>query len=178
MPQDNHETENRDLSGGVRGRTEEAKVACNPFDYGLVNLSLHLRPCLSTGDRLFKFPLIFEHFGPLSPESLLPPGSLVLSRGFPHLPPPEVAWLHSFSWPSGLHAWPPVPDHVPLYLLHPVSYTSLSFCLPNMMSSFFLLSGIEAPSHEPFCLLNILSLGNCILGTLYILDNIHPLIIS
>jgi hypothetical protein len=78
------------------------------FDCGMITPSLHLIPCLSTGGRLYKVPLpTVGHFHlrsfPLSPESLSPPGSLVYSRGYHHLPPPRVTCFHSFFWPSGLY---------------------------------------------------------------------------
>jgi hypothetical protein len=38
---------------------------------------------------------------------------------------------------------------------------------------FFLLSRIEAPSLEPFCLINFLWSVGCILGILYFFANIH-----
>jgi hypothetical protein len=54
---------------------------------------------------------------PLSSKSISLPRFLLQSRGSPHLPPPEVAYFHSFCWPSGLHSCflPPTPDHVPLF---------------------------------------------------------------
>jgi hypothetical protein len=53
----------------------------------------------------------------LSPESLSPPKSLVLSRESPHLSSLEDEYFHSFCWPSGFFSClplpsPPIPDHV------------------------------------------------------------------
>ena len=134
MPQDNHETENRDLSGGVRGRTEEAKGAWNPFDYGLVNLSLHLRPCLSTGDRLSRslsqcwthwlrsnqWVLKVSHF----------PGLWFFLWGLPtsHFPRLLIS-IHSLG-PLGIPSVPSaISDPVPFFLsLFPI-WVPPSFCL-------------------------------------------------
>jgi hypothetical protein len=41
----------------------------------------------------------------LSPESLLHPRTVGFSRGSP-IPPPTVAYFHSFSWPSGCLSCP------------------------------------------------------------------------
>jgi hypothetical protein len=88
------------------------------FDCGRATSSLHLMPSFYWRWTL-KVPspycrALYPRSFPLSPESLSPPRSPVHSRGSPHLLPPEVAYFHSFYWPSGLHSCSPgpIPDHV------------------------------------------------------------------
>jgi hypothetical protein len=99
---------------------------------------------------------------PLSPEILSPPGSLVYSRGSPHLPSftTEVSYFLSFCWSSGdlFCLLSPIPDHVPLPPLPSPTQVPPSLPLPS------------------FCLLTFLSSVNCILDILYFLANIHLLV--
>jgi hypothetical protein len=111
---------------------------------------------------------------PMNPESVISPGFLVLSRGSPHLPPPEAAYFHSFSWSYGLLLCP----HLilfPLSSLFSLTSPGPSLPLPPVIISFPLLNGIEASSLGPFCLLktDLLWSVGCILGILYFLANIH-----
>jgi hypothetical protein len=116
------------------------------FNCWLVTLSLHLRPCLSTGGGFFEFPLtIVGHWSPaLSPVSLSPHGSLVLSSGSFPIPSPIFPFILLTLWASLLF-----PHHYTFscspVLPSPLPPRSLS---PSVSSDYFLplLSGIEAPS--------------------------------
>ena len=107
---------------------------------------------------------------PLSFESLLPPRSLVHSRGSLHLLTPEVACFYSFCWPSGLQYVSPTqclmrfPSSPP----YPLSHTGSSL-LPLVIAFFSIPSGIEASSLGLFGLLNFLSSLDCILCILHFL---------
>ena len=108
----------------------------------------------------------------LSPESFSPSKSLVHSTVSPHLPPPKIAYFHSFCRPSGLHSCFPTPS--PQYLIT-FSFPPLLFPTqvppslypPIPVIAFFSLpSRIEVSSLGPFCLLTFLSSMDCILGIL------------
>ena len=76
----------------------------------------------------------------LSPKSLSSHRSLVLSRGFSHLPSPKVAYFYSFCWSSGIFSCLSslIPDHVPLFL-SPSSLPLRSLPLSAFCNCFLLL---------------------------------------
>ena len=102
-------------------------------------------------------------FLPLSPESLLPPRSLVHSGGCPQ-PPISQGCLFPFFLlalrASVLFPYP-IPDQVSLTPTpsHPLS--------PLVNAFFSIANGIETSSLKPFCLLIFLSSMDCILAILY-----------
>jgi hypothetical protein len=60
----------------------------------------------------------------LSPVSLSPSRSLIHSRGYPHLLPPEVDCFHSFCWPIGLQSCSSLPYTCSYSLLPPPCHLS------------------------------------------------------
>jgi hypothetical protein len=112
----------------------------------------------------------------MSPKSISLLWSLALSRGLPH--------SHSLrlfiSIPSlGPLGFSPVPSPSPYLILFPfsslppLSHPGPSLPLPPVIISFPLLSGTETSSLGHFCFLLFLNSGDCILGGLYALTNIH-----
>lgn len=105
--------------------------------------SVHLRPCLSTGGGFFKIPLhcsaFWQRSPQLSPESLSPFRSLVVSRGTRYLPPPEAAYFHSFCRSSGFLFSSPLskPDPVPFI-------PCLSSLPPSASHDYFLSTKVHA----------------------------------
>jgi hypothetical protein len=130
-----------------------------------------LMPCFSTGGSLYKFlsPLLGKKFLPLSPESLLPPRSLVYSRRFPYLP---HQWLH-ISIHSAVSLLSPqylimYPLSLPCPLSHPDTFLS------KPASAFYSLpNGNEASSLGPLGLLAFLYSVGCTLGILYFYLSIY-----
>ena len=110
------------------------------FDCGITIPSLHWMTCISTGGGLYDFPLSTgEDFTKIPPfESWESLTSKVFCTFYkvPHLPPTEVAYFHSFCWPSGLFSSLPqkplpTPDHDSL-LPSPYPLTPRScLCLLN-----------------------------------------------
>ena len=107
------------------------------FDCEMANPSLHLRSCLSIGGGLYEFPVpTVRPFIQLNPESLSPPWSPIVSRGFSYLPSPysNVAYYHSFIHSAGPWGFSPVsPQYLNMFPLSPPHALSLavssSFCL-------------------------------------------------
>jgi hypothetical protein len=101
---------------------------------------------------------------PLSPESFLPPKSLVHSGGSLNLISPQVACFHSIGWPSGLQLFslsqyqirfpsPPTPS---LPFIPPRSLLLSPLWLISSLSS-----GTESSSLGHFRLLSFLHSVNC-----------------
>ena len=109
----------------------------------------------------------------MSPEILSPPRSLVLCRGSPPVATPQIC-LFPFTF-LGFRASLLLSSNIwscfPFPLPH--SHPGPSLPLTPVIIFFPLLSGTEASSLGPFCLLYLLQSVGFILGILCFLANIH-----